>query len=472
MLRKLLSTPARSFLYTKQTAKLSELKQYVCLRESLNEEASQRASTEFQEIAKKYNFEPQELIELFTLVKSEPELLRKYTPYQTSNYLVEELNFAYQSSPFHISGKNLSGAIEELKTKYPEVVNFERNQSERIQGYETLENIFLRNGPKQKDINDAAAVKRFLPELEKRISGHIVELQNSAPKKNAATINQIASSLRSVYQKIQSHPADVYGKIRHFIVVNKGTSSELQAFESAPKTSRTSLEETAVSTRTTGEIADALTEGNDIPAIHEEQNKLLRKELGYNFLPWINDRKLIYEAQPDKANHYIYTILAGLAGSYLLYKLWQGDATNASLIAIFAVTAISFRQAKIHLARNSLDYLVQMNLHRDGRTLDLFIKRGTNKIDKIEGVPVSEFRIHRNDYTFNLPSTELHTLLVENKIVKPAVRISDVRSIGIGRGSWVGTYGDNVVLVPMNYSGNKAVLDNLFKGRNLEQLNA
>ena len=140
------------------------------------------------------------MIELFTLVKSEPELLRKYTPYQTSNYLVEELNFAYQSSPFHISGKNLSGthfgitlsfniifslgAIEELKTKYPEVVNFERNQSERIQGYETLENIFLRNGPKQKDINDAAAVKRFLPELEKRISGHIVELQNSAPKKS------------------------------------------------------------------------------------------------------------------------------------------------------------------------------------------------------------------------------------------------------------------------------------------------
>jgi len=55
------------------------------------------------------------------------------------------------------------------------------------------------------------------------------------------------------------------------------------------------------------------------------QNKLLRKELGYNFLPWINDRKLIYEAQPDKVKiimtYFSYTLYHRLTITSILFLL-------------------------------------------------------------------------------------------------------------------------------------------------------
>lgn len=45
---------------------------------------------------------------------------------------------------------------------------------------------------------------------------------------------------------------------------------------------------------------------------------------------------------------------------------------------------IGLGRHRVNAARNNLDYLVQMNIHRDGRTLDLFIQRANNQVSKIE----------------------------------------------------------------------------------------
>lgn len=68
MLRKLLYTSARNPFYTyyfssnnqfirisKQVANISQFKEYVRLSESLNEEAAQRATADYQALAKRYD---------------------------------------------------------------------------------------------------------------------------------------------------------------------------------------------------------------------------------------------------------------------------------------------------------------------------------------------------------------------------------------------------------------------------------
>jgi len=311
-------------------------------------------------------------------------------------------------------------------------------------------------------------------ELKHKTQGKSVDAHNihasavNIPEKDA--IGEIANALSSVYSKLEREPAYVYGRIRHFLAVHKSQLGELQTREPSEAATVQSLEEKAIQRASVrSEVTESI-EGDDLPLVIEEETRELRKRLNYNFLPWINDRKLVFEAKPDRANAYIYGALGSLFGAYLLYKIYQGDATNASLLAIFAASSFCFSRHRINTIRNSFDYLVQMNVHRDGRTLDLFIQRTNNQIAKIEGVPVSDFKVHRSDYQFDFPENGISRAIAQGGLGRSTsgVRLSDMRKYGLGRNAWVGTYGQDIVLVPMDYLGNSAVLNNVFKGKDLE----
>jgi len=68
-----------------------------------------------------------------------------------------------------------------------------------------------------------------------------------------------------------------------------------------------------------------------------------------------------------------------------------------------------------------------MNIHRDGRNVDLFIQRANNQISKIEGVPITDFKLHKGDYEFQVQENELSRLAAENNLGRPGLKLSDMR---------------------------------------------
>jgi hypothetical protein len=486
MLKKFVFSQSRLSLTSKPAARISELKEYACLRESLNEEASKRAIEDFRGLADKYNLRPEELTQLFKIINEEPESLRDYVPRESWVQDVEQSRYLWRKSPFHGSYPDFQTAVADLRRRYPDVANYDSRHPERVKGYQALENIFIRDGPQIKHPADAVAVTRFLPEFAKRINGHINELRHNAPQTTVDpstphasavsggetdAVQEIARVLTTVYRNLEKDPAFVYGKIRHFLAFHRGQLGEIKPRQAAQIETTQSLEEKSVQRAgTRGDVAEQIGLIDDAALLVEEQNKELRRGVSYNFLPWINERKLIFEAQADRANPIIYQVLGGLFGAYFLYKLYRGDATNTALVGSLAVSAFLFGRARVSAARNQLDYLVQMNIHRDGRNVDLFIQRANNQISKIEGVPISDFKLHKGDYEFQVQETELSRLVAENNLGKPGLKLSDMRRIGAGRGSWVATYGQDLVFVPMDYQGNSAILNSVFKGRDVESI--
>lgn len=483
MLRKLASSSARGLLYHKPTAKLSEFKEYACLIESLNEEASSRAIKDHQQLAQKYNLSREDLSYLFEVINSEPEVLKQYVPTDAWRKQVELLNYRWRRSNFYVGGQTLQTTIQQLKKKYPDIANYDTRHPERVKAYKTLESIFLRDGPQGQNLQDNTAVSRFSHEFDKRINGHIAELKKNLPNKTVDpqgahgravgvqevdVLPEIVDCLQRVKEKLHMSPAYVYGTIRHFLYVHKQQLGEIQPLQTAKTVDRRSLEEGAVATVAGTEVVDSLEDGNDLPLILEEQNKALNESLNYNFLPWINDRKLVFEAQADRGNTLLYGTLGTLLSAYLVYKLYQGDAKNTSLVALFAASAFCIRRYKVNSLRNSFDYLVQLNVHRDGRNLDLYIQKPSNQITKIEGVPISDFKVHRSDYSFDLPENDVSSTIDAALETTQRVRLSDFRKLGVGRTSWVATYGQDVVFVPTQYKGNVSIVNSLLKGKELE----
>lgn len=485
MLKKLIFSQSRVSLFSKPSARISELKEYACLRESLNEEASRRATEDYKGLADKYNLSPEDLTHLFKIINEQPESLRDFVPRESWVQDVEQTKYLWRKSPFYGNYPNLETAVSDLRRRYPDVANYDSRHPERVKGYQALENIFIRDGPQLKHPGDAVAVTRFLPEFAKRINGHINELRHNAPRTTVDpstthasavsgvetdAVQEIARVLTTIYRSLERDPAFVYGKIRHFLAVHRGQVGEIKTREAAQVETVQSLEEKSVQRAKSREVVEPLAAIDDATLLIEEQTKELRSNISYNFLPWINERKLIFEAQADRANPIIYQALASLFGLYFLYKLYRGDATNTTLVGSLAVSAFLFGRARTSAARNSLDYLVQMNIHRDGKNVDLFIKRRNNQISKIEGVPINDFKLHRGEYDFQVAETELSKLIAENNAGRTGLRLSDMRRVGVARSCWVATYGQDLVFVPMNYQGNSAILNNVFKGRDVESI--
>jgi len=474
MLRKLLRTNLQSAWSCQKQARLSELREYLCLRENLNNQAADKATADFKSLSEKYNLDGPSLIQLFAIINYDVKSFHKYFTPEQAAYEREEISRRWRNSPFYDPSSTLDVAIQELQRKYPDVLSYTLNQPERARALRELEQIFVNAGPQVFVPGDDQRVTRFLKEFERGINGLINTIQKELPEGASQSIHEatqvahkeaserIIDVLTEVYRKLEERPSWAYARIRLFLDSHRegrGLITETQQSQYLP--SGRSLEEGSIPST---QVADPLSQGDDLPSLIEAENNAIRERYQFNFLPWVNDQKPIFEAAASRVNVSWFRALSYLATGYLLYKLYQGDATTLSLIGLVAVSGFCFYKTHTGNLRNSLNYLVQMNINKNGQSLDLFVKNGQNKITKIEGVPVRDFKLHRGDYEFTFENSRKESSLAKFGATGSKVKLSQIRKFGIATDAWVATYGKEVVFVPHNYQGNGPILEQIFNG--------
>jgi len=113
-------------------------------------------------------------------------------------------------------------------------------------------------------------------------------------------------------------------------------------------------------------------------------------------MPWINNKKTIYEAEYEYSKYLLLGAATTGLGLLLLSNLYYGDAHYSSLVLLSAATVGTGLLTRRNLAKNSLKYVTQINLHKDGKTIDLLVNDGQG-VYNIENVLISNFNLHKRD---------------------------------------------------------------------------
>jgi hypothetical protein len=113
MLRKLFRSNIQSVLSSQKQARLSELSEYLCLRENLNSQAAEKASSEFKSLASKYGLEGKNLIQLFTLINQNTKNLHKYYTPEDATAAKEALLRKWRNSDFYDPSVSFDGIFNQ-----------------------------------------------------------------------------------------------------------------------------------------------------------------------------------------------------------------------------------------------------------------------------------------------------------------------------------------------------------------------
>jgi len=107
-------------------------------------------------------------------------------------------------------------------------------------------------------------------------------------------------------------------------------------------------------------------------------------------------------------------------------------------VILSVLTAVALKFQKRAEIRNSLNYLTRINLHKDGKLIDLTLRNG-NGVRVLENVAVEKFKLAK---TFE-----------ENAFSKARLGTND---------AYFAYLGQEEVLVPFKHEGHLEVLNRLF----------
>jgi len=176
-------------------------------------------------------------------------------------------------------------------------------------------------------------------------------------------------------------------------------------------------------------------------------------------------KKTIFEATPETGCNFAwYYLLSFVAFAGFLYKLNQADGTILTLGGLLGVSLASCRRASTLYSIFKFPYLSKVNLHKDGKTIDLIIRQRA-QLNLVENVGIPDFKLHRGDFNFtpNVPETD-------DPDAEAPGKLSELRRSGIANDSWLASYGEKkLVFVPHSHTGSHSILASIFNGQPLPQ---
>lgn len=125
-----------------------------------------------------------------------------------------------------------------------------------------------------------------------------------------------------------------------------------------------------------------------------QQNQETLSKLGQG--PWVNDRKVIFEALASRKAELPYLLVAALSGAALAYFLYSGDAKYKTLVLTPVVGIASFILLRKSQWANSSNVLTKLVLHKDGKHVDAVLSR-CGHTTVLNDLPISSLKLTKGD---------------------------------------------------------------------------
>jgi hypothetical protein len=476
---------------TKQTGRLREAKAFVCVYEDKSKAAVEQSTKALKEHQAKYELSPERMTTIFPfLVIDKPKLREILKPSDYDEY-IHQMESKWIQSSYYDPKLTFDQFLEAAQRKYPDLINYSKDHytTERKEALEILATLFYADEQEAVQAQKSPNLwekdpKKLLDITERKIFDFVQKLRQDKSL-NQKWVDHVQASLIDVKAAVDQSTLNE-GLLHYYLwksgiiepapfvlskrleAAKERAAHRLQVIEREMTSEGRNLEDAykklqASASESQAVINRALEEGNTIPAFVHESSKDLRGSLHYHNLPWQDNKKIILEAIAEEESVWCWYVLAGAVGSYWLCSLWGGDAHTATLFVTPLLAGALYARGHINAARNKLQYLVQINLHKGGKNLDLFLQRPSKPIQKVEGVPIGDFKVHRGDYAFAKDSG------VEIPVFRkgPAIdaTLSGLRRYATGNDAYLVTYGTGHAFIPNNYTGNSSIVRNVFEGK-------
>lgn len=448
MLAKLLRSSVSRTSSLKQQARLRELREYMCVREAMDKQASEKASADFKALCDKHKLTPKELSELFAILGTDYKNLHKYFTTGIVANEQEDVETKWRDSSFFKSDQTFQKSYDELKSKYSDILLFHESQPLRKKAMDEVAVIFS-TGVKNFSPGYADIQKNYNA-IDKHMIAQAAALRGEGPKPAVAESHTGASVqrdlneqaidlLHSIFKKLISNPQETFGHlVRHYqVYYPSGTKALAELGFTLSPADKKQLQEVIEDAELQGLIND-LNDFNFTPA-------------SYTNSPWIDDKKTIFEAFVSHSkDSRIYNLIALLCLAGIIYKVYQGDATIVQYLLLGGIAAYSRHTARLSGLRYKTAYIGEIQLHKGGQHIDLLIRKN-GKWKTVNDVKISEFKIHRG-----------------NSQVKNAT-VDHLRANNVGTDAWLATWGNSHAFVPFKHLGSNTILENVFSGKALPQ---
>jgi len=473
-------------------------KEFVCIHEELDKKAVEESGAKLKTLGVKYGLPNEKLMGLLPYLNLDLNELRSvFVDSEYDNY-ISELKYNWQFSEFYNSRQSFNEFLEDIQIRYPDLTHYGRDHysNRRKEALDILGDLFLEEAklPDPATLKEKISKKKHKepePEhkqhpIEAKVNAYISKLKQNR-ELSKAWVSQVENSLKNIETQLIDDPEQITNlglfqyyllhcgavQLHHYevpiqIPKHFGEGTGLPVTSSTLETKSTELETALAKDIPLPEylsdqkIIAQLEKGNTIPAMVQELSKEIRGSLHYVTLPWVDNKKIILEASVEKKSVICWSAFAGLFGAAFIYYLWQGDA-HASTLVLLPILALgcSYR-ANMNKAKNALDYLVQINIHKDGKNVDLFLQKPCKPITKVEGVPISDFKVHRG----NCKIPDMDVTFPQQKLKAPEdYSLSHMRYFGVGSESYFATYGKRSAHIPFDYQGNSSVIQKVFQGK-------
>jgi len=475
MMMSKLFRPAKNLLSQAQPAmRIKELHEYLCLREALNPKESETVLKDLEATSKKLKITPNQATEIVYLLQNDPSQYSNYLGSGDLEQLESVFETEYQNSNSRVQNVDFNNYRSGLWSRYKDLLPFLKPGPERAAGLKTLEEIFLKDGPTGSRALDRSAIESAIPSIKRKVAEHVKKLQGQSAqvtqdhvashKKSTLVAGRIGKALEHVVHLLEVNPTLTYGRIRGFVELSKGGALQETTERKAIGSGETSLQKGGAPDSHLNIYQRLAREPEaDLPQLIEERNVITQRSLNFQMTAWKDDRLRIFQADLPKNKALLWNSVGVLASVDFLYTLIQQESTITTLLATGALAYYGLN-CGIQLARQSfVDRLVSVDLHRDGKYVDLVIQ-GRSGHKNVTDLPIEKFKLHAQFKGIEVKGGNIKDLasLIG---VKSEITPQDLQNSGLTDVGLFATYNENYVFIPQVHQANHSHIGNLFTGK-------
>ncbi|EAR84248.3 protein phosphatase 2C, putative (macronuclear) [Tetrahymena thermophila SB210] len=466
MFRRIISNGA---LLSTQTQRWQDLSKFACLRASLNKE-SEKA---FQELAKKNNVSPQELVELSKIVSMNLDVLKQNI--NSEQFLLEKESTLkrYRQSSIGTRG-HLQTVNEAVNTKYPTLAEGLGQVAGYKEAYQALREIFVHPSISVNNLRQGSYGQQFAVDFRTRADEYVKALlkDHSSNPQAVQTIQEIQHTLHQIIKNYEQNPASIYARILT-VLQTRGVNT-LPVSKTADQKAVATIQKTSTPSLTIDQLTVPVQERVQTQTVFDaelafikEANEMIQQNTGN--LPWDGGKKKIFQGQANKYLETPYYLLAALSGLGLLYFLYSGDAKYKTLVLTPVVGIAAFVLLRRNQILNRVPTLTELFLHKDGKFVDAVVSVNGQLISKND-IPVSTLKLYRGDHTVKVNLNDFEDASAKKFLAQQSgqegvinVHFSKLRNLAARNGQ-VLNLGDTEVVVPFENQANRIILKQIFKG--------